>query len=64
MEELQEKRQEAGEWEKKRNMQPDEGLVREDGTENRMRRKEGKASTGKDRQGKARLQDMFLLYSF
>ena len=48
----------------RRDMQPDEGLVREDGTENRMRREEGKARTGKDGQGKARLQDMFLLYSF
>ena len=45
-------------------MQPDKGLVREDGTENRMRRKYGKARTGKDRQSKARLQDIFLLYIF
>ena len=48
----------------RRDMQPDEGLVREDGTENRIRRKESKDGTGKDRQVKARLQDMFLLYSF
>ena len=45
-------------------MQPDEGLVREDGTENSMRMNECKARTGKDGQSKARLQDMFLLYSF